>query len=466
MRELPRACIIGAGSSGIAACKVLREFAIPYDCFEKSDRVGGNWVFRNRNGMSSAYRSLHINTSREKSEYSDFPMPPGTPDFPHHEQMSQYFDAYVDHFGFRHTISFEREVRRCERQPDGLWRVALDRDEVRHYDALIVANGHHWDARWPEPAYPGVFDGIQIHSHNYIDPTDPVDCIGRNVLIVGMGNSALDIACELGRKGMARRVCVSSRRGYYIVPKYLGAKTLDADDPHPREDPTWLYRMTPGWLQRWLRRRHIESVVGTPDRYGLQRPDYPLGSVHPTISSEIYIRLGSGDVVPKPGIRTLAGDRVEFIDGTTEPFDVIIYATGYRITFPFFAPEFIMARDNEIPLYRRVMHPQHRNLFFLGLVQPLCAIMPIAEQQAIWIGHLLAGRYSLPDDAEVARETREYDERVRGRYVRSPRHTIQIPDCALYTYNLRQELRAGMARAEQRGYPLDIPARAATARAA
>ena len=82
MTDLPSACVIGAGSSGIAAAKALHERGIPFDCFEKSDRVGGNWVFKNKNGMSSAYRSLHINTSRERMEYSDYPMPTSYPDFP------------------------------------------------------------------------------------------------------------------------------------------------------------------------------------------------------------------------------------------------------------------------------------------------------------------------------------------------------------------------------------------------
>jgi dimethylaniline monooxygenase (N-oxide forming) len=80
----PRVCVIGAGSSGIAAAKALHERGIDFDCFEKSDRIGGNWVFENTNGMSAAYRDLFINTSRPKMEYSDFQMPESYPDFPHH----------------------------------------------------------------------------------------------------------------------------------------------------------------------------------------------------------------------------------------------------------------------------------------------------------------------------------------------------------------------------------------------
>src|ERR1041385_6461033 len=124
MTELPTVALIGAGSSGIAAAKALHERGVPFDCFEASDRVGGNWVFGNKNGMSSAYRSLHINTSRERMEYSDFPMPVSYPDFPHHSHIAAYFDEYVDHFGFRDRIAFETSVARAERGGDGVWTVA------------------------------------------------------------------------------------------------------------------------------------------------------------------------------------------------------------------------------------------------------------------------------------------------------------------------------------------------------
>src|SRR5918995_6722931 len=108
--SLPSACIIGAGSSGIPAAKKLADAGIPFDVFEKSDPVGGNWVFGNRNGMSAAYRSLHINTSRDRMQFADFPMPADYPDFPHHTQIAAYFDAYVDHFGFRDRITFSTRV--------------------------------------------------------------------------------------------------------------------------------------------------------------------------------------------------------------------------------------------------------------------------------------------------------------------------------------------------------------------
>src|SRR5215212_1825183 len=163
MSRLPTAAVIGAGSSGIAAGKTLHEQGFEFEVFEKSDRVGGNWVLRNTNGMSSAYATLHINTSRERMEYPDYPMPKSYPDFPHHSHIARYFDDYVNHFGFRDRIRFETGVERADRRPDGVWEIATEGGDTKRFDALMVANGHHWDPRMPEPAFAGseTFEGEQ-----------------------------------------------------------------------------------------------------------------------------------------------------------------------------------------------------------------------------------------------------------------------------------------------------------------
>jgi dimethylaniline monooxygenase (N-oxide forming) len=456
--RLPKTCIIGAGSSGIAAAKVLSECGVPFDCFEKSDRVGGNWVFQNTNGMSSAYRSLHINTSRDKMAYSDFPMPREFPDYPHHAQIAAYFDAYVEHFGFRDHIQFSTGVKRVERTADHLWKVVLESGEQRLYDALIAASGHHWDPRWPEPAYPGSFDGKQFHSHYYIDPTDPVDCMGKNVLVVGFGNSALDIACELGRKGVARNLFLSQRRGYWVIPKYTAGEVLDAHVVHPSQDPPWWQRYLPSDLMRSLVERRLASTAGRPEQFGLPKPDHPLLSTHPAVSQELYIRLGSGDIKSKPGVRELRPFQVAFVDGSVEDIDVIIWCTGYKISFPFFDEGVLAAPGNDIALWKRMIDPRFLNLFFVGLVQPLCAMMPLAEEQSKFIANYLIGRYALPPVEVMHAERIEMHERAKSRYVSTPRHTIQI-NCGEYTYDLRRELVKGLRRASAQGYALPIEPR-------
>ena len=439
MSTLPSACVIGAGSSGIAAAKALHERGIPFECVEKSDRVGGNWVFGNRNGMSSAYRSLHINTSRERMEYSDFPMPKSYPDFPHHTQIANYFDDYVDHFGFRDKIVFNTGVEHAARDDAGEWTVTLDTGETRRYDALLVANGHHWDPRWPEPPFPGHFDGVQMHSHHYVENTDFRD---KNVLVVGIGNSAMDIAVEASF--VARRTFLSSRRGAYILPKYLFGRPLDQIGVNA------LTPLMPFAFRRAILTAMYRVGVGKVQDYGLPEPDHKLGEAHPTISADFLNRIAHGEMTWKPNIAALAGDKVSFADGSVEPVDVIVYCTGYRVTFPFFDEDFISASDNDLPLFRRVFKPGIDNVFFIALLQPLGATMPLAEAQGRWIAAYLRGEYHLPPRAQMEADMRRERERMFKRYVASTRHTMQV-DFDNYLSDLRKELAVGAKRARAAG---------------
>jgi len=446
--SLPCVAVIGAGSSGIAAAKALHERGIPFDCFEKSDRVGGNWVFGNANGMSSAYRSLHINTSRERMEYSDFPMPKSYPDFPHHSQIAAYFDAYVDRFGFRDRIRFETGVEHAALEADGTWTIALDTGETRRYDALVVANGHHWDPRWPEPPFPGSFDGTQLHAHFYVD-NEPFK--GRRVLVVGIGNSAMDIAVE--SSFVAERTILSSRRGAHVIPKYLFGRPLDQ---------IGVNRFT-GMLPWGFRKRiftvFLRAGVGRMEDYGLPRPDHDLGDAHPTISADFLNRIAHGEIAYKPNVAELQGDRVRFEDGAVERIDTIVWCTGYKVTFPFFDASLISAPDNDLPLFRRVFHPQIGSVFFAGLLQPLGAIMPLAEAQGRWIAAYLRGEYALPDPGSLRADMEREREQMFRRYVASKRHTMQV-DFDNYLYALGRERRAGARRVREQGFRLPIPARA------
>ncbi len=454
MATLPSVCVIGAGSSGIAAAKALHERRIPFDCFEKSDRIGGNWVFANKNGMSSAYRSLHINTSRERMEYTDYPMPPSYPDFPHHTQIARYFDDYVEHFGFRERIMFETGVQHASRAADGVWSVKLDGDETRRYDMLVVANGHHWDPRWPEPQFPGRFDGVQMHSHHYIENSDFRD---KNVLVVGIGNSAMDIAVE--SSFVARRTFISSRRGAYILPKYLFGRPLDQIGVNA------LTPLLPFAFRRAILMAMYRIGVGRVQDYGLPEPDHKLGEAHPTISADFLNRIAHGEMTWKPNVADLVGDQVRFEDGSLEPVDVIVWCTGYKVSFPFFDQEFVSAPDNDLPLYRRVFKPGVANLAFIALLQPLGATMPLAEAQGRWIAAYLRGEYHLPAVAAMEADMRRERERMFKRYVASKRHTMQV-DFDNYLYELRKELKAGAARARAAGFRLPVEPRAHGAKTA
>ena len=435
----PKVCVIGAGSSGIASCQVLNARGIAFDCFEKGSEVGGNWRFENDNEMSSAYRSLHINTSRGLMAYRTYPMPEDYPDYPNHFQIAAYFDDYVDHFGLREKIRFRTEVVSVE-PADGEWDVTVqDADgtrETHRYRAVLVANGHHWDPRWPEPPFPGSdeFEGEQMHVHHYREP----DTLrGKRLLVLGIGNSATDIAVESSR--IAEKTFLAMRRGAYVLPKYLNGKPTD-------EAASPVLTRLPLSVQRFFIARMLGLTAGEMTAYGLPKPDHKLLEAHPTVSAELLSRLGHGDIAVKPNIDRFAGGRtVRFADGSEEEIDLVVYCTGYKITFPFFDESLISAADNRLPLYRRVASVDHPGLYFIGLIQPLGAIMPIAEAQSEWVADLLGGRGTLPSPMAMRAEIVEAEKKMRKRYVASKRHTIQV-DFQPYLREIRRERKRAAQR--------------------
>jgi Flavin-binding monooxygenase-like len=438
MTAKPTTAIIGAGISGLTAGKALGDWGLPYTCFEASDDIGGNWYFGNPNGRSSAYQSLHIDTYRDSVSFRDMPMGEDYPDYAHHAQILAYLNRYAEAFSLRERIRFETPVEHAERMQGGGWRLSLDDGSSEEFDFLIVSNGHHWDPRTPE--FPGSFDGETIHSHHYIDPTNPLDFRGKRVLVVGIGNSAVDIVSELARKGVAEKVFLSTRSGAWVMPKYLFGQ------PIQKLAPTNPY--LPVKLQRWLARPLPYIASGRMEHFGLPHPNHNFLEAHPTVSSELLLRLGSGDAAAKPNIAELDGDRVRFEDGSVEEIDVIVYATGYNITFPFFDPDFLSAPENRLPLYKRIFNPGIDDLALIGFAQAIPTLFPFVELQSKLVARYVGGDYALPSVEEMERTINE-DIAKHGQFAERPRHTMQI-DWYIYEHDIWQrEIPAGRERARQ-----------------
>ncbi len=305
---------------------------------------------------------------------------------------------------------------------------------------MIVANGHHWDPRWPEPSFPGAetFPGEQLHAHHYRTADS---LVGKRVLVLGIGNSACDIAVESSR--VAASTDLAMRRGAHIIPKYMLGMPTDrlTDSPLARG---------PLWLQQWSMAALLRLTQGKVTDYGLPKPDHAVLHAHPTVSQDLLNRLGHGDITVRPNIDRFEGSKVFFTDGSSGEYDVVVYCTGYRISFPFLAEEVVSAEDNHVELYRRVVHPDLPGLYFVGLIQPLGAIMPLAEAQAEWVGDLVTGVGALPSVGEMRRQIAAYDRRLRKRFVASRRHTMEV-DFHDYRAEIARERkrarrRAGVAR--------------------
>ena len=435
-KSLPSVGVIGAGPSGLVACKTLAEHGLPYTAYEAGDSVGGQWVLGNTSGTSAAYRSLHVNTHKGMCCYADFPLPDAYPDFPSHEQMAAWFDSYAQSFDLHRNIRLGARVDRVTPREGGGYALELAGGERARHDALVVAVGNLWDPRWP--ALEGELSGALFHAKDYMDPRDPVDCRGRSVLVIGLGNTACELAVELSGPGVASRVMLSARSGQNIMPRIV------APVPHPSEPLTGPL----AWLPRPLRdaafRRIFPRVMGRilaalppPQSLGLPPPPRDFFEKRMVINDQLFARLREGRIRAKPGVRALRGDEVEFSDGSVEDVDVVIAATGYRFSLPFLSEEVLGAAPHEIPLYHGVMHPRRHDLFIIGVMNAICSIWPRSEQQMAFVAPLLAGDYALPSQAIIDRAS-------------YPVLGVPFGNCQFYTHDLRAELARGRRRARAR----------------
>jgi len=430
--------VIGAGSSGLAVLKALREQGVAAECLERGSDVGGLWRYENDNGLSGAYASLRTNVSRSRMQYPSFPMPGSYGDFPHHSEMAAYLGAYARAFGLRADIRFGVTVERLEREPDGSWRVACEDGSVRRFRATVVATGAFWQPR--TPAYPGSFAGEVSHSHAY---RTPKPFASRRVLVVGAGQSAAEIAVELS--GVTERVFLSVRAGAHVLPRWIGSRPYDAADVEPLNRLPWR-------LLNAMYRGRIDRELG-PRPVSWPLPARRLLEGIPIVSSELLPAVHRGDILVKPAIAQLVGDRVRFADGSEEVIDRIIYATGYRIGLPFLSPSLLSVDGGDLPLYRRIVPPDLEALFFAGFVDAPGGLLPVVEAQGQWIGAVLTGRLRLPERAQMWRAVDRAERRTRQRFPGASARSIR---CDPHAY--RRLLRSDLLRARFRR-----PARSAAA---
>jgi len=431
------ACVIGAGPSGLAAAKALVDRGISFDWFEKGSMVGGLWRIDNDNGGAAAYETLHLNSSRPLTQYPSYPMPSDWPDYPSHELMARYFQDFAEHFGLNGRVQFNTPVTHVEPiagagAPGSAGWTVTTRLGARSYRCVLVANGHHSVPKIPD--FPGEFTGSCFHSHEYLEPEVFAN---RDVLVVGVGNSGMDIACDAAK--LARRVLLATRHGVHVLPKYAFGRPID-------QFGSPLNAYIPFRLERAAYELILRVAVGRPEDRGLPKPDHRLLSAHPTVSAELYDRVGHGDITMKPNVERLEGEDVRFADGTLEHVDTLVYATGYNVALPFLDSDVYDPAGNAMALYQRVLRPDRPGLFFIGFVQTVGSNIPLMELQSEWVADLITGAAQPPSEREMEAWIAADEAAMAERYVRSERHTMQV-DFWRYARALRRCRADGARRA-------------------
>ena len=406
---IDRWLIVGAGPSGLAAARALREAGVRFDVVERHRDVGGLWDLENAG--TAMYETAHFISSKTRSAFDGFPMPASYPDYPSHRLILDYIRAFADEFRLREHIEFGVEIARAMAASDSGWDVELGSGERRRYRGVISAVGHNWDPIIP--TYSGSFSGEAYHSVRYRSPSE-LD--GKRVLIVGGGNSACDIACDAATR--ASRTLISLRRGYHFLPKHVFGKPTDV---FFRSGP----RLSPVIAQPLLTVL-LRLLVGDVRRFGLPAPDHRVLETHPILNTQILHFLAHGDVAAKPDVVRLDGRRVHFTDGSVEEIDLILWATGYRPTIPFLAAA-LPQRDGTGPeLYATLFPAGVTNLYVLGHFEADGGAYPLVSKQADLVAFFARADAAAPD------ATRRWLERLTSgrrpdlsggvRYVSSPRH--------------------------------------------
>jgi hypothetical protein len=350
-----RYCVVGAGPAGLIMARALLAEGVPFDWFEKNDDVGGIWDIDAPG--SPMYRSAHFISSKKLSAFVGYPMPDDYPDYPSWRQIRDYIRSFARDFGLYEHVTLGVAVTGAEPLPDDRWRVALSTGEVREYDGLIAAPGVTWHPNLP--AIPGAedFGGDLRHSVTYRDGLEFRD---KRVLVVGAGNSGVDIACDAARNADA--AFLSVRRGYRFLPKHIFGLPTDAlltgavDPPRGVSlagDPAQL----------------VDALVGDLTRLGLPAPDHDLLQSHPIMNTQVLHYLQHGDLVAKPDVVRLTATGAVFADGSEEQLDLVLLATGYQYLLPFLDDSLITWRSGHPQLYLNVFSRELDSLYVLGFVE-------------------------------------------------------------------------------------------------
>lgn len=429
-----RWCVIGAGPSGLTSLKNLLDAGIVTECLEREAVLGGNWAFGTTS--SRVFASTRLISSKTLTAFHDFPMPQEWPAYPDHRHCLDYLHQYADHFGLKQHITFNTAVSAIvpvtntagHRQG---WKISLGDGSCRYYAGIVIASGHNHVPRWPQ--IPGEFTGTLLHAADYKSPTVPVDLTGKRVLVIGGGNSGSDIAVDVSRQ--ASLTLHSTRRAYHIVPRMVLGRPADLRVER-------LLKMgAPLWLRRLISQRAIARTIGLPATHGLPTPDHQLWETHPVINDSLYEQIDTGSLTPMPDLLRVAGGSVEFTNGQRKEIDVIIAATGYKLTFPGIASEILNSHEGLPQLHLHLLHPACTDLAVVGMIQPDSGQWGITDLQAQVVARMiLAERFAPRAHNWLHRQKQRKPKLSEVHYLDSPRHALEVEHFR-YTQELKRLIR-------------------------
>ena len=346
--------------------------------FEAGDALGGQW--QTTAAHSGVWPGMRTNTSRAMTAFSDFPAPAEHPLHPAAEQIRAYLEAYARAFDVVRHIRFGTRVDHV--RPG--WTV-----DGEPFDAVIVASGRFRKPRLPDVV--GGFRGELMHAFSYPGAEPLRD---RATLVYGNGISGLEIASDLAPQ---TRVVSAFRNPRYVIQKVVDGVSSD-----------WQWYTLFGALERrmlprdeWARRQRerILRVAGNPADFGAPEPNEDLLAAGLSLCQEYLAQVREGSIVCRPAIASIEGTEVTFIDGSTEPVEVIVCATGYDVDLPYLSDSVRRTLGSDLALYQRTFHPDLPGFGVIGQFLAQGPYFPLLELQARWIVAVWSGEVTLPEEA-------------------------------------------------------------------
>jgi dimethylaniline monooxygenase (N-oxide forming) len=429
--------VIGAGAAGLCGAKHMLEAGFDVTVYEIGSKVGGMWVYNNDNNLSSAYKTLHINTARDLTAFKDFAFDPKVQLFPDHRDMAAYLKAYADHFKITPLIRFNSTVSDVRPGAGSTpqrprWEIDLADGTTAAFDTVIVASGH-LSKPLEVPMFKDGFKGEYLHSHHY---KDPAVYAGKRVCIVGVGNSSCDIASDLCTA--AERTVLVGRSTPLIIPKLIfGRPFWETVKPFYKPWVPQAVRVRAVRFFTWVVHGNMADLGFAPS----------TKKVHATSNANIVNHIKYNRVTVKQGITAVEGKTITFSDGGKEEFDTLIAATGFELDLPFVKPEIVAAKNNTLDLYMRIAPPDWRGLYFLGFFNSDSALNWITEGQIRWIREFELGRAVLPTKPDMLAEIADRKAAIARQFKDTPRHGIEVEHMP-YFRDLRTTMKAAQLRAK------------------
>jgi indole-3-pyruvate monooxygenase len=300
------ALVVGAGPAGLATSRALSLAGVQHVVLERGNQIGETWA--------NLYDNLVLHTAKRFSALPGLRFPASTPRFPTRRDFLAYLHRYAD--AFRIPVETQAEV--ASFQPvGGAWIARTTTGASVQARAVVVATGIVSNPHTPEIPGRNRFGGRVLHSVEYRRPDG---FKGRRVLVVGAGNSAGEISVELARAG--GDVTLAVRTGALVVPREIAGIPIQYFSVALASLPARFQKMAVAMTGRTAALVHGPAVLPPP--LATNCPNVPLIGFH------LADLLRAGTIRLKGGLAEFTTGGVRFVDGSEQPFDAVILATGYR----------------------------------------------------------------------------------------------------------------------------------------